>query len=76
MRLAMTQVDLAVWGHVHNYERSCAVYQGTCLGLPTKDSAGIDSYNNVDYKAPVHTVVGTAGFVLDDFPTTDVSPKF
>ncbi|EFJ04624.1 hypothetical protein SELMODRAFT_432236 [Selaginella moellendorffii] len=25
------QVDLAVWGHVHNYERTCAVFQGHCL---------------------------------------------
>lgn len=66
------QVDFAVWGHVHNYERTCAVYNGTCLGLPTKDSAGIDTYNNAAYKAPVHAVIGTAGFLLNDAPTNNV----
>lgn len=69
--LLNAKVDLAVWGHVHNYERTCAVYQGTCLGHPTKDSAGFDTYNNADYKAPVHTVIGTAGFVLSEFPMTN-----
>jgi hypothetical protein len=71
--LVMMQVDFAVWGHVHNYERTCAVYNGKCLGLPTKDSAGIDTYNNAAYNAPVHAIIGTAGFSLNDFPTNDVS---
>ncbi|KAG0567486.1 hypothetical protein KC19_7G138400 [Ceratodon purpureus] len=68
------KVDFAVWGHVHNYERTCAVYNGTCLGLPTKDSAGFDTYNNAAYKAPVHAVIGTAGFVLSDPPTNNLPP--
>lgn len=70
--LLTAEVDLAVWGHVHNYERTCALDNGTCLGSPTKDSAGVDTYNNADYKAPVHAVVGTAGFSLDDYPTNDI----
>lgn len=71
--LAISQVDIAVWGHVHNYERSCAVFNGTCLGMPTNDSAGIATYNNADYKAPVQIVVGTAGFESNDFGTATVS---
>lgn len=59
------QVDLVMWGHVHNYERTCAVYESKCLGSPIKDKAGIDTYNSAKYTAPVHAVVGMAGFSLD-----------
>lgn len=68
----MCQVDLALWGHVHNYERSCAVYQKECKALPTKGAGGIDTYDNTNYTAPVHAVIGMAGFSLDKFPS-DVS---
>jgi hypothetical protein len=60
------QVDLALWGHVHNYERTCAVYQGRCLLLPSKEN-GIDLYKSDSYRAPVHVVVGMGGFQLDAF---------
>jgi hypothetical protein len=66
--LLNAKVDLAIWGHVHNYERTCAVYQSTCLGNPTNTS-GIDTYNNTVYTAPVHAVIGTAGFTLDPIST-------
>jgi hypothetical protein len=60
-------VDLVFFGHVHNYERTCAVYQGDCRGKPKKDANGIDTYDNNNYTAPVHAVVGAAGFKLDGF---------
>ncbi|KAJ4970322.1 hypothetical protein NE237_003421 [Protea cynaroides] len=63
------QVDLALWGHVHNYERTCTVYQKVCMAMPTKDANGIDTYNNTNYSAPVHAVIGMAGFSLDQFPS-------
>uniref|UniRef100_A0A2N9EWS7 Purple acid phosphatase n=1 Tax=Fagus sylvatica TaxID=28930 RepID=A0A2N9EWS7_FAGSY len=66
------KVDLAFFGHVHNYERTCAVYQGECKAMPTKDANGVDTYNNSNYSAPVQAVIGMAGFALDNF-TTDVS---
>ncbi|CAL4946992.1 unnamed protein product [Urochloa decumbens] len=62
------QVDLVFFGHVHNYERTCAVYQGNCNGMPTKDANGIDVYDNSNYTAPVHAIVGAGGFSLDNFP--------
>ncbi|XP_066309836.1 probable inactive purple acid phosphatase 27 [Miscanthus floridulus] len=62
------QVDLVFFGHVHNYERTCAVYQGDCKGMPTKDKSGIDVYDNSNYTAPVHVIVGAGGFSLDNFP--------
>jgi len=61
-------VDLVFFGHVHNYERTCAVYQGNCNGMPTKDASGIDVYDNSNYTAPVHAIVGAGGFSLDNFP--------
>ncbi|CAN0863526.1 Probable inactive purple acid phosphatase 27 [Linum grandiflorum] len=61
------KVDLALFGHVHNYERTCSVYQGECLAMPTKDSNGVDTYDHSNYTAPVQAVVGTAGYSLDKF---------
>ncbi|XP_068661164.1 probable inactive purple acid phosphatase 27 [Aristolochia californica] len=61
------KVDLVLFGHVHNYERTCAVYQKECKSLPTKDKDGIDTFNNSNYSAPVHLIIGMAGFTLDNF---------
>ncbi|OMO75881.1 hypothetical protein COLO4_25836 [Corchorus olitorius] len=61
------KVDLVLVGHVHNYERTCAVYNSECLAMPSKDENGIDTYDNSNYTAPVQAVVGMAGFSLDKF---------
>ncbi|KAG9443632.1 hypothetical protein H6P81_014972 [Aristolochia fimbriata] len=61
------KVDVVLFGHVHNYERTCAVYQKECISFPTKDKDGIDTYNNSNYTAPVHVIIGMAGFTLDNF---------
>lgn len=63
------QVDLVLFGHVHNYERTCAVYKNQCKAMPRKDGNGTDTYDNTKYSAPVHAVIGMAGFSLDDFST-------
>ncbi|KAJ4778500.1 Purple acid phosphatase [Rhynchospora pubera] len=55
--LLQYKVDLALYGHVHNYERTCAVYQSQCLAMPTKDASGTDTYNNNNYAAPVQVVL-------------------
>ncbi|KAM7262532.1 hypothetical protein ACFE04_000215 [Oxalis oulophora] len=70
--LLENKVDLAIFGHVHNYERTCAVYRNQCLGTPSKDANGIDTYNNSNYKAPIQLVVGMAGFSLDTFPASNI----
>ncbi|KAL9424327.1 hypothetical protein AB3S75_036251 [Citrus x aurantiifolia] len=62
------KVDLALFGHVHNYERTCSVYKQSCLAMPTKDANGIDMYDHSNYSAPVQAVIGMAGFTLDKFP--------
>ncbi|CAN1128266.1 Probable inactive purple acid phosphatase 27 [Linum perenne] len=61
------KVDVALFGHVHNYERMCSVYQGECLDMPTKDVNGVDTYDHNNYTAPVQAVIGMAGFKLDKF---------
>ncbi|XP_054813737.1 probable inactive purple acid phosphatase 27 [Prosopis cineraria] len=66
--LLENKVDLVLFGHVHNYERTCSIYQSTCKAKPTKDAKGIETYDNKNYTAPVHVVIGMAGFTLDKFP--------
>lgn len=38
--------------------------------MPKKDANGIDTYDNNNYKAPIHAIIGMAGFKLDSFPST------
>lgn len=45
--LVAYQVDIAYWGHVHVYERTCGMVNFTCASS--------------DNDAPVHMVVGSAG---------------
>jgi len=65
----MKQVDLALFGHTHNYERTCSVLQHECKALPKKDKNGVDTYDGRNYSAPVQLVIGMAGFTLDTFST-------
>ncbi|KAK7341162.1 hypothetical protein VNO80_24087 [Phaseolus coccineus] len=65
--LVQNKVDLALFGHMHNYERTCSVFQQECKALPTKDKNGVDIYDGRNYSAPVHVVIGMAGFSLDKF---------
>jgi hypothetical protein len=44
------QVDLCLFGHLHNYERSYPVFNGTVMGTTYTDP-----------QAPVHMVIGMAG---------------
>lgn len=36
--------------------------------MPTKGKDGIDTYDNNNYTAPVHAIIGMAGFTLSNFP--------
>ncbi|XP_022157882.1 nucleotide pyrophosphatase/phosphodiesterase-like [Momordica charantia] len=66
--LLQNKVDLALFGHVHNYERTCSVFNNICKAMPSKDRNGIDTYDHTNYSAPVHVIIGMAGFTLDNFP--------
>ncbi|XP_010273364.1 PREDICTED: probable inactive purple acid phosphatase 27 [Nelumbo nucifera] len=62
------KVNLVLFGHVHNYERTCAIYQNNCKAMPEKDPNGTDTYDQTNYTAPVHAIIGMGGFTLDKFP--------
>ena len=65
--LQENKVDMAMFGHVHNYERTCAMYPGDCKAMPVKEEDGTDTFEKTEYTAPVQAVIGMAGFKLDDF---------
>nr|CAD1841238.1 unnamed protein product [Ananas comosus var. bracteatus] len=50
--LVDNNVTLALWGHVHRYERFCPVKKFTCVHTNSSFTAG---------GAPVHVVIGMAG---------------
>ncbi|XP_058070413.1 probable inactive purple acid phosphatase 1 isoform X2 [Magnolia sinica] len=56
------RVDIAFYGHVHNYERTCPIYQNVC----TNKEKSI-------YKGPlngtIHVVAGGGGASLSDYTT-------
>ena len=49
-------VDLALWGHVHNYERTCPMLNQTCLGGDGVKGKG------KGVGGTVHVTAGTAGY--------------
>ncbi|KAL9370109.1 hypothetical protein Peur_041308 [Populus x canadensis] len=65
--LVQYKVDMVLFGHVHNYERTCSVYESNCLAIPSKDRNGIDTYDHSNFSAPMQAVIGMAGFSLDNF---------
>ncbi|XP_038690629.1 probable inactive purple acid phosphatase 27 isoform X4 [Tripterygium wilfordii] len=65
------KVDLAIWAHVRNYERTCNVYESQCVALPKKVEDEGETYDASNYTAPVHVVVGTGGATLDQFSDDD-----
>eukprot|EP00474_Spongospora_subterranea_P010166 CRZ10624.1 hypothetical protein [Spongospora subterranea] len=48
------QVDIALWGHDHSYQRSCPVFNNKCTIKGDDDG----------YSGPIHLVVGAAGMEL------------
>ncbi|CAE5957399.1 unnamed protein product [Arabidopsis arenosa] len=61
------KVDIAVYGHAHNYERTCPVYQSVCT-----------SHEKSNYKGPlngtIHVVAGGGGAGLAEF--SDLKPNW
>ncbi|KAG0455632.1 hypothetical protein HPP92_024924 [Vanilla planifolia] len=54
------KVDIAFYGHVHSYERTCPVYQNTCVQNASNHYSG-------PFKATTHIVVGGGGASLADY---------
>ncbi|CAN1314117.1 Probable inactive purple acid phosphatase 1 [Linum perenne] len=54
------KVDIAVYGHVHNYERTCPIYQNICLDKEKHNYKG-------PFNGTIHVVAGGGGSGLADF---------
>ncbi|KAJ8514021.1 hypothetical protein OPV22_004455 [Ensete ventricosum] len=54
------KVDIALYGHVHNYERTCPIYQSTCVREAAHQYTG-------PFEATTHVVVGGGGSALAKF---------
>lgn len=53
------KVDLSLYGHIHNAQKTCPMVNGACVN--TTDGAG--------YDAPIHIVIGNAGQkIMNDMP--------
>lgn len=61
------KVDIAFYGHAHNYERTCPIYQNICT------SKEISSYVG-SLEGTIHMVVGNGGASLSPF--TSQPPKW
>ncbi|XP_050220986.1 probable inactive purple acid phosphatase 27 [Mercurialis annua] len=57
------KVDIAFYGHVHNYERSCPVYQSRCVNSEKNHYSGT-------VEGTIHVVVGGGGAHLSPFSGT------
>lgn len=60
------RVDLAFYGHVHNYERTCPVYEEQCMSSEKSHYSGT-------MNGTIHVVVGGGGSHLSNF-TAQVPP--
>ncbi|KAL0329422.1 UNVERIFIED_CONTAM: putative inactive purple acid phosphatase 27 [Sesamum radiatum] len=54
------KVDIAFYGHVHNYERSCPIYQNTCVNSEKSHYSGT-------VNGTIHVVVGGGGAHLSEY---------
>lgn len=63
------RVDLAIYGHVHNYERTCPVYENTCMdGDGDGDGGKKDKGSYSDSMGgTIHVVASTGGARLRDY---------
>lgn len=59
------KVDMAFYGHVHNYERTCPIYQNQCVNLERSHYSGT-------VNGTIHVVVGGGGSQLSYF--SDLQP--
>lgn len=54
------KVDIAMYGHVHGYERTCPVYENVCVAKAASHYSGA-------FTATTHVVVGGGGASLADY---------
>uniref|UniRef100_A0A2P2LMK8 Purple acid phosphatase n=1 Tax=Rhizophora mucronata TaxID=61149 RepID=A0A2P2LMK8_RHIMU len=60
------KVDIAMFGHVHNYERTCPIYQNICTSKEKH-------YYTGSLNGTIHVVAGGAGASLSEFSGIETS---
>ncbi|KAA8540682.1 hypothetical protein F0562_024399 [Nyssa sinensis] len=60
------KVDIAFWGHVHNYERVCPIYQNQCVNSEKHHYSGT-------VNGTIHVVVGGGGSHLSQYTEIQTS---
>ncbi|KAM3382188.1 hypothetical protein P3S68_007761 [Capsicum galapagoense] len=60
------KVDITFYGHVHNYERTCPIYQNQCVNSERSHYSGI-------VNGTIHVVVGGGGIHLLEFTPINTS---
>ncbi|KAG8654213.1 probable inactive purple acid phosphatase 1 isoform X2 [Manihot esculenta] len=60
------KVDIAMYGHVHNYERTCPIYQNICTSKEKH-------YYKGSLNGTIHVVAGGAGASLSPYTTLQTS---
>ncbi|KAH9622245.1 hypothetical protein KSS87_021328 [Heliosperma pusillum] len=60
------KVDIAFYGHVHNYERTCPIYQNQCMNSEKNNYSGT-------LNGTIHVVVGGGGSHLSKFSSLNTS---
>ncbi|KAJ4712575.1 Purple acid phosphatase [Melia azedarach] len=60
------KVDIAFYGHVHNYERTCPIYQSQCVSTEKSHYSGT-------VNGTIHIVVGGGGSHLSNFGPVQTS---
>ncbi|KAI3785860.1 hypothetical protein L1987_44986 [Smallanthus sonchifolius] len=55
------KVDIAFYGHAHNYERTCPLYENKCVDMERHNYSS-------SVMGTIHVVVGGAGSELSSFP--------
>ncbi|MQL79800.1 hypothetical protein Taro_012250 [Colocasia esculenta] len=60
------RVDIAFFGHVHSYERTCQMYENTCVSPERSHFKG-------PVKGTIHVVAGGGGSHLSEFTTLQTS---
>ncbi|XVF03193.1 hypothetical protein REPUB_Repub04eG0240400 [Reevesia pubescens] len=60
------KVDIGIYGHVHNYERTCPIYENICTDNEKR-------YYKGTFKGTIHVAAGGAGASLSPFTTLKTS---
>ncbi|GAB2269693.1 Probable inactive purple acid phosphatase 27 [Dionaea muscipula] len=60
------KVDMAFYGHVHNYERTCPIYQNQCVNSEKSHYSGV-------VNGTIHVVAGGGGSHLSTFSQVNTS---